>query len=107
MMTSRRHFQFSALEYKLMPETSLERKLNLEPLTSGDSNFESVKGSPALKPTGQGESSSPQTTRLEESSHPLIEDLAEGGPCYETKRQTELVEGAPHYLLTKSIKEGP
>jgi hypothetical protein len=48
-----------------------------------------------------------QTTRLGESSHLLIEDLAEGGPRYKTEHQTELVEGAPHYLLTKSIQGGP
>jgi hypothetical protein len=78
MMTSRRPFQFSALEYE-------ERKSNPEPLTSGDSNFEIAKGDPALEPTGQGENSSPQMTRLGESSHPLIEDLVEGGPRYKTK----------------------
>jgi hypothetical protein len=68
-----------------MPEMSSKQKSNPEPLTSGDSDFESAKGSPALKLTGQGENSSPQMTGLGESSHPLIEDLVEGGPHYETK----------------------
>jgi hypothetical protein len=90
-----------------MPEMSPERKSNPEPLTSGDSNFESAKRSPALELTGQGESSSPQTTGLEKSSHLLIEDLAEGRPHYKTECWTKLVEEAPHYLLTKSIEGEP
>jgi hypothetical protein len=106
MMTSRRPFQFSALGTELMPEMSPERKSNPEPVTSGDSNFESAKGSPALKPIGRGESSSPLMTRLGKSSHLLIEDLVEGKPCYKTKR-TALVKGAPHYLPAKSIEGGP
>jgi Domain of unknown function (DUF4939) len=79
-MTSRRPFQFSAPEYESTPETSPERKSNPEPLTSGDFDFESAKESPALELTGRGENSSPQTTRLGESSHPLIKELIEGGP---------------------------
>jgi hypothetical protein len=59
MMTSRRLFQFSAPENESTPEMSPEQKSNPEPMTSGDSDFESAKGSPALKPTGQGENSSP------------------------------------------------
>jgi hypothetical protein len=35
---------------------SPEQKLDPETLTSGDSNFESAKESPALEPTGQKES---------------------------------------------------
>jgi hypothetical protein len=66
-----------------MPETSSEWKSNPEPLTSGDSNFENKKGSPALKLTGRGENSSPQMIRLGESLHPLIEELIEGGPQIE------------------------
>jgi hypothetical protein len=65
-----------------MPKTSPEQKPNPETLTSGESDFESAKESPALEPTGQGESLSPQMTRLGESSHPLIEDLVERGPHY-------------------------
>jgi hypothetical protein len=84
-----------------VPETSPERKSNPEPLTSGDSDFESAKGSPALELIGQGENSSPRTTGLEESSHPLIEDLVEGGPHYEIEqtrtKQTELIEGGPQF----------
>jgi hypothetical protein len=46
-------------------------------------------------------------TGLGESSHPLIKDLVEGGPHYETKYRTALVEGAPYYLPAKSIEGGP
>jgi hypothetical protein len=84
----------TAPDHKLMPETSPEQKSNPEHLTSGNSNFESAKGSPALEPTGQGESSSPQMTGLGESSHPLIEDLVEGGPHY---KQIKLIEGGPQF----------
>jgi hypothetical protein len=66
-----------------MPKTSPKQKSNPEPLTSGDSDFENAKGSPALELTGRGENLSPQMTKLGESSHPLIEDLVEGGPHYE------------------------
>jgi hypothetical protein len=51
MMTSRRPFQFSAPGNKLMPKPSPKQKPNPEPLTSGDSNFESATESPAPKPT--------------------------------------------------------
>jgi hypothetical protein len=50
-MTSRRPFKFSAPGNELMPELSPKRKPNPETLTSGDSDFESATGSPALKPT--------------------------------------------------------
>jgi hypothetical protein len=91
-----------------MPETSPKRKLNPEVVTSGDSDFESAKGSPALEPTGQGESSVHEQTRLKEESNPLTEDLDEGRPCYdiETERAA-LTEGVPHYLLTEPIEEEP
>jgi Domain of unknown function (DUF4939) len=99
MTTSRRPFQFSALEYELTPETSPERKSNPEPLTFGDSDFESAKGSLALELTGQGKNFSPQTTGLGESSHPPIEELIEAGPQIETKqtrtKQIKLIEGGP------------
>jgi hypothetical protein len=74
-MTSKRPFQFSALENKLTPETSPERKLNPEPLTSGDSDFESATGSPA-----------PELTEQRESLHLPINKLIEGGPQVETER---------------------
>jgi hypothetical protein len=48
---------------------SPEQKPNPEPLTSGDSDFESATGSPALELTEQGE-----------SSQPPIDKLIEGGP---------------------------
>jgi Domain of unknown function (DUF4939)/Zinc knuckle len=56
-----------------MPEPSPEWKLNPEPLTSGDSDFESATGSPAPEPTRR-----------------LI-DTIEGGPQVETER-TKFVE---------------
>jgi hypothetical protein len=62
--------------------------LNLEPLTSGDSNFESATGSPALEPTEQGK-----------SLQPPIDELIEGGPQVETEqtrtKQIELIEEGP------------
>jgi hypothetical protein len=80
-MTSRRPFQFSAPGNKLTPEPLPERKPNPEPLTSGDSNFESATGSPAPKPTRN-----------------LINTI-EGGPQVETEwtqtKQIELIEGGP------------
>jgi hypothetical protein len=64
-----------------MPEPSPKQKPNPEPLTSGDSDFESATGSPAPKPTRR-----------------LI-DTIEGGPQVETKRtrteQVKLIEGGP------------
>jgi hypothetical protein len=50
-----------------MPELSPERKLNPEPLTSGDSDFESATGSPA-----------PELTRN-------FTDTIKGGPQVETE----------------------
>jgi hypothetical protein len=89
-----------------MPETSPKRKSNPEPLTSGDSNFESPKESPALKPIGQGENLSPQMTGLGESSCPPIKDLVEGRPHYKTKQtqteQTELIEGGPQFKVEET-----
>jgi hypothetical protein len=64
-----------------MPKMSPKRKPNPEPLTSGDSNFESATGSPA-----------PKRTRN------LI-DKIEGGPQVETEwtrtKQAKLIEGGP------------
>jgi hypothetical protein len=64
-----------------MPELSPERKPNPEPLTSGDSDFESATGSPAPEPTRN------------------FIDTIEGGPQVETKqtwtKQVELIEGGP------------
>jgi hypothetical protein len=106
MTTSRRPFQFSAPKNKLTPETSPKQKLNPESLTSGDSDFESEKESPALEPIGWGKNSSPQMTGLGESSHPPIEDLVEGGPHYETKQtqteQTKLIEGGPQFKIKET-----
>jgi hypothetical protein len=81
MTTSRRLFKFSAPENKLMPEMSPEQKPNPEPLTSGESDFESATGSPAPKQTRN-----------------LI-NMIEGGPQIETERtrtkQIEFFEGGP------------
>jgi hypothetical protein len=65
-----------------MPELSPEQKLNPEVATSGKSDFESAKESPALEPTRR------------------LFDIIEGGPQVVTKRtkQTEFV---------KYIKGGP
>jgi Ty3 transposon capsid-like protein len=94
-MTSRRPFQFSAPGNKSMPEPSPKWKPNPEPLTSGDSDFESTTASPAPEPTKN-----------------LI-DTIEGGPQVKTKQtrteQIELIEGGPqldleeeHNLLVES-----
>jgi hypothetical protein len=95
MMTSRRLFKFSAPGNKSTPEPSPERKPNPEPLTSGDSDFESATRSPAPEPTRR-----------------LI-DTIEGGPQVKTERtkRTKFVkylEGGPqddfeeHNPLVKS-----
>jgi Ty3 transposon capsid-like protein len=80
-MTSRRPFQFSAPGNESTPELSPEQKPNPEPLTSGDSDFESATGSPASRLTRR-----------------LI-DTIKGGPQVETKQtqteQIELIEGEP------------
>jgi hypothetical protein len=39
-------------EHELIPETSPKQKPDPETLTSGNSDFESAKESPALEPTG-------------------------------------------------------
>jgi hypothetical protein len=80
-MTSRRFFKFSAPGNKLMPKPSPEQKSNPEPLTSGDSDFESATESPAPEPTRR------------------LFDIIEGGPQVKTERtrteQIELIEGGP------------
>jgi hypothetical protein len=80
--TSRRLFKFSAPETESTPKPSPERKPNPEVVTSGESNFESAKGSPALEPTGLRESPAYERTGLKELN-PLIESLDEGRPCYD------------------------
>jgi hypothetical protein len=64
-----------------MPDLSPKQKLNPEPLTSGDSDFESATGSPAPEPTRN-----------------LI-DTIKGGPQVKTERtqtkQIKLIEGGP------------
>jgi Domain of unknown function (DUF4939) len=106
--TSRRPFQFSALGTESTPETSPERKPDPEVVTSGDSDFESAKGSPSHEPTGLRESPAYERTGLGESSHPLIESLDEKQSRYdiETKRASLVVE-TPHYLLADLETEEP
>jgi hypothetical protein len=95
MTTSRRPFQFSAPGNKSTPKPSPEWKPNPEPLTSGDSNFESATGSPAPEPTRnlintiEGE---PQVktewTRIEQIK------LIEGGPQDNFEEHNPLVESS-------------
>jgi hypothetical protein len=69
-------------------------------VTSGESDFESAKGSPALKPTGLRESPAYKRTGLEEELNPLIESLDEGRPRYDIKpERAALAEEPTHYLL--------
>jgi Domain of unknown function (DUF4939) len=69
-------------------------------VTSGESDFESAKGSPALKPTGLRESPAYKRTGLEEELNPLIESLDEGWPRYDIKpKRAALAEEPTHYLL--------
>jgi hypothetical protein len=88
-MTSRRLFKFSAPGTKSMPEPSPERKLNPEVVTSGESDFESAKGSPALKPTGLRESPAYERTGLEIELNLLIESLDQGQPRYDTEPELD------------------
>jgi hypothetical protein len=69
-------------------------------VTSGKSDFESEKGSPALEPTGLRESPAYERTGLEIELNPLIESLDEGRPRYDTEpERAALVEEPTHYLL--------
>jgi hypothetical protein len=80
-MTSRRPFKFSAPGNESTPKLSPERKPNPEPLTSGDSDFESATESPAPTPTRN------------------LTNTIEGGPQVETEQtrteQIKLIEGGP------------
>jgi hypothetical protein len=100
MTTSRRLFKFSAPGNKSTPEPSPEQKPNPEVVTSGESDFESAKGSPALEPTGLRESPAYKRTGLEEKLNLLIESLDEGRPRYDIEpERTALAEEPTHYLL--------
>jgi hypothetical protein len=69
-------------------------------VTSGKSDFESAKGSPALEPTGLRESPAYERTGLKEELNPLIERLDEGRPHYDIKpERAALAEEPTHYLL--------
>jgi hypothetical protein len=104
MTTSRRLFKFSAPGNELTPEPSPERKPNPEVVTSGESDFESAKGSPAL--TGLRESPAYEQTGLEEELNPLIESLDEGRPRYDTgSERAALAEEPTHYLLANPKEE--
>jgi hypothetical protein len=52
-------------------------------VTSGESDFESAKGSPALEPTGLRKRPAYERTGLEEELNPLIESLDEERPHYD------------------------
>jgi hypothetical protein len=68
-------------------------------VTSGESDFESAKESPALEPTGLRESPAYERTGLEEELNP-IESLDEGRPRYDTEpERAALAEEPTHYLL--------
>jgi hypothetical protein len=106
MATSRRLFKFSAPGNESTPEPSPERKSNPEVVTSGESDFESAKESPALKTTGLRESPADERTRLKLELHPLIESLDEGRPRYDTEsEQAALVKALPRYLLDEPESE--
>jgi hypothetical protein len=84
----------------LTPELSPEQKPNPEVVTSGESDFESAKESPALEPTGLRESPAYKRTRLEVELNPLIESLDEGRPHYDIEpERAAAVEEPTHYLL--------
>jgi hypothetical protein len=69
-------------------------------VTSGESDFESAKGSSALELTGLRESPAYEQTRLEEELNPLIESLDEGRPRYDIEpERAALAEEPTHYLL--------
>jgi hypothetical protein len=69
-------------------------------VTSGESDFESAKGSPALEPTGLRESPAYERTGLEEEINPLIKSLDEGRPRYDIESErAALAEEPTHYLL--------
>jgi Retrotransposon gag protein len=93
--TSRKLFKFSAPGNESTPEPSPERKPNPDVATSGESDFESAKGSPTHEPTRR-----------------LI-DIIEGGPRVETEETertkfVEYLEGGPqddfeeHHPLVES-----
>jgi hypothetical protein len=69
-------------------------------VTSGESDFESAKGSPALEPTGLRESPAYERTGLEVELNLLIESLDEERPRYNIEpKRAALVEEPTHYLL--------
>jgi hypothetical protein len=104
--TSRRLFKFSAPGNESTPELSPERKPNPEVVTSGESDFESAKGSPALELTGLRESPAYERTRLEVELNPLIKSLDEERPRYDIEpKRAALVEEPTHYLLVNPEDE--
>jgi hypothetical protein len=72
MTTSRKLFKFSAPGNESTPEPSPEWKPKPEVVTSGESDFESAKGNPALKLTGLRESPAYERTGLEEELNPWL-----------------------------------
>jgi hypothetical protein len=84
-------FMFAAPnpEHEQTPEMSPEQKLDPETLTSGNSDFESAKESPALKLTGQRESPDLQIYLVVKKSYL--------GTKHTQTKQTELIEGGPQF----------
>jgi hypothetical protein len=75
-----------------MPEMSPKQKPDPEPLTSDDSDFESAKESPALKPR-----------ELRESPNLLTEEeQVKEGPYFEP--ETKLIEGGPQFKTKSTYK---
>jgi Ty3 transposon capsid-like protein len=93
MTTSRRLFKFSAPRNDSTPEPSPEQKLNPEPLTSGDSDFESATGSPAPKPTRRFINTIEGGPQVETEWTEFVEYL-EGGPQDDFKEHNPLVESS-------------
>jgi hypothetical protein len=90
----------------LTPELSPKQKPNPEVVTSGESNFESAKGSPALEPTGLRESPAYERTGLKVELNPLIESLDKGQPRYDIEPERATLVGEPtHYLLVDPENE--
>jgi hypothetical protein len=88
-----------------MPEMSPEQKPDPETLTSGNSDFESAKKSPALEPTGQRESPDPQIYLVVEKPYLGTEqtrteqtELIEGGPQFEFKKTNEPLAKSSYWI---------
>jgi hypothetical protein len=93
MTTSRRLFKFFAPGNESTPEPSPKRKLNPEPLTSGDSDFESATGSLASKPTRRLINTIERGPQVETERTEFVEYL-QGGPQDDFEENNPLVESS-------------